>query len=829
MTTRKTARNDPCPCGSGKKYKQCCQPADEAQSAKRSKANDEIAGLMQTAIGHQEAGRLVEADATCKQILERAPDHPDALHLQAMIAYQVGMHDVATLLLRHVVDIAPDYADAHHNLGVVMMAQGQAAEAATSYTNAIALQPRHPSAHFNLGNALKEQGKLAEAIVSYQKAAVLTPDRAPLHNNLADALQSEGRLTEAIVHYRKALAIDPGLAEVHYNLGDALREQEELDAAAASYRHAIRIRPDYAEAYNNLANVLERQGDLDTATDVFRQAIAVRPDFVEAYNNLGIALHKQDKLDEAIAYYRRAVLINPGFAKAHNSLGEALYALGHVHEAIASCRQAHALDPDFADACNSLCNMLREIGQLDEAVAFGERALSLEPNDAQICTNLGNSLQAQGRLDDAIACYRQALSNNPDSAVAYSNLLYTMQFVDTISAAEAFSEHQRYAEHFETPLKADWKPHLNTRDPARRLRIGYVSADFFNHAVAFFIEPVLAAHDTSQVEVFCYYNHTRHDAHTTRIKGLADHWLTCAHMSDDQLAERIRADGIDILVDLSGHTGANRLPVFARKPAPVQTTWIGYVGSTGLTAMDYRLTNAEVDPPGLTERYHSETLLRIPDTGIAYRPESDCPPVNSLPALTSDTFTFASLNNLIKINPSVIKVWRRILDALPHAKLMLGNATDSGTRERVLRQFNQAGIDTARLILLPRMSFSDYLALHHRIDVALDPFPYNGGTTTMHALWMGVPVITLTGSHMVSRCAVPLLSRVGLDDFITHSEEAYVHRALQCAHDLPALDRIRQALRARMNDSNQDARAVTRHIEAAYRTMWQTWCAGHDT
>ena len=300
-------------------------------------------------------------------------------------------------------------------------------------------------------------------------------------------------------------------------------------------------------------------------------------------------------------------------------------------------------------------------------------------------------------------------------------------------------------------------------------------------------------------------------------------------MSDDQLAERIRDDGIDILVDLSGHTGSNRLPVFARKPAPVQTTWIGYVGSTGLTAMDYRLTNAEVDPPGLTERYHSETLIRIPDTGIAYRPESDCPAVNSLPALTSDTFTFASLNNLIKINPSVIKVWRRILDALPHAKLMLGNATDRGTQERVLRQFNQAGIDTDRLILLPRMSFNDYLTLHHRIDVALDPFPYNGGTTTMHALWMGVPVITLTGEHMVSRCAVPLLSRVGLDDFVTHSEEAYVHRALQCAHDLPALDRIRQALRSRMSDSNQDARAVTRHIETAYRTMWRTWCAGHDT
>lgn len=780
---------------------------------------------MQTAIAHHEAGRLIEADAVCKKILQLAPELPDALHLQAMIAYQVGMHDVATVLLQHVVERAPDYADAHHNLGVVLMAQGQAAEAASSYQKAIALQPGHASAHFNLGNAFKEQGKLAEAIASYQKATVLTPDRAPLHNNLADAFQSQGRLSEAIVHYRKALAIDPNLAEVHYNLGDALREQDKLDAAATSYRQAIQLRPDYAEAYNNLANVLERQGDLDQAVDVFRQAIAIKPDFVEAYDNLGIALQKQDKLDEAIALYRQAILIKPEFAKTHNSLGEALYAQGHVHEAIATCRQATALDPDFADACNSLCNMLREIGQLDEAVALGQRAMSLKPDDAQFCTNLGNALQAQGRLDEAIACYRQALSRNPDSAVAYSNLLYTMQFIDTISAADAFREHQRYADYFETPLKAGWQPHPNTRDPARRLRVGYVSADFFNHAVAFFIEPVLAAHDKSQIEVFCYYNHTRVDDHTRRIRECADHWLTCAHMSDDQLAARIRADGIDILVDLSGHTGSNRLPVFARKPAPVQTTWIGYVGSTGLTAMDYRLTNAEVDPPGLTERYHSETLIRIPDTGIAYRPEPGCPAVNTLPALSSDIFTFASLNNLIKINPSVIKLWRRILDALPHARLMLGNATDSGTQQRLLAQFTQAGVASDRLILLPRMSFTDYLALHHQIDVALDPFPYNGGTTTMHALWMGVPVITLAGEHMVSRCAVPLLSRVGLDDFIAHSEEAYLQRAIQCARDLPALDRIRQSIRARMDDSNQDARAVTRHIEAAYRTMWHTWCA----
>lgn len=824
MTAKKLARNDPCPCGSGKKFKQCCL-LNEASPANTPTQTMNVASAMQAANAHFQAGRLAEADEVCRQVLQQSPNHPDALHMQGMIAYRIDMHDVAAILLGSVVEIAPNYADGHNNLGVVFMALGKLDEAIASFRKAASLQPEHPNAHYNLGNALKEQGRLDEAIASYTKAIQLTPSYAQLHSNLGDTLQSHGRLDEAVASYRKAIELNPNLVEVHYNLGDALREQGLLDEAVASYRRAIELKPDFAQAYNNLANVLKNQDRLEEATDACRQAISIKPDFAEAHSNLGAILQKQDRLEEALAHYRQAILIKPDFAEAYSNQGDVLYALGRLDEAVASCRQALNIKPDSAETCNILGNILRERGQLDEAAACGRQALALKPDFAEACNNLGNTLQAQGKLEEAIACYRQVLSIKPDSASAYSNLLYTMQYMSNVTPAEAFREHLRYAERFETPLKAFWQAHANDRDPERRLRIGYVSADFYNHAVAFFIEPILASHDKSRVEVFCYYNHNKHDSHTEQIAAHADHWVACARMSDAQLADRIRADGIDILVDLSGHTGYNRLPVFARKPAPVQATWIGYAGSTGLTAMDYRITNVEMDPPGLTERYHSESLLRMPDSGVTYQPEPNCPPVNSLPALSADTFVFASLNNLIKTNASVVSLWARILDALPHARLMLGNVTDGGIQQRIVEQFAQAGVPEDRLILLPRMPFNDYLALHHKIDLALDPFPYNGGTTTMHSLWMGVPVLTLAGGHMVSRCAVPLLSRVGLDEFITHDEESYFQRAIQLAQDLPRLDRIRQSIRERMSASNHGSQAVTRHLEAAYREMWRKWCA----
>ncbi len=568
-------------------------------------------------------------------------------------------------------------------------------------------------------------------------------------------------------------------------------------------------------------------GRLDESVASYRQALQIRPDYAGAYNNFGITLQEMNRLDEAEASFQRALQIDPYFAEAHNNMGNMLKELNRLDEAVASYRRALQIKPNYAEAYNNLGITLKELGRLDESVASYRQALQIKPNCAEAYNNLGITLMELGQLDESAASYRQALQIKPDFSMAYSNMLLNLQYMNTVSPLDIFAEHQRYSARFEAPLKPQWQSHQNSREPQRRLNVGYISGDFRNHSVAFFIEPILASHDKSQVEIYCYYSHTQHDRFTDRIAACADHWLVCAHMSDDQLAERIRADGIDILVDLSGHTAHNRLPVFARKPAPLQVTLVGYAGTTGLSAINYRITDSYMDPVGLAERYHSETLIRLPGTGVSYRPDPASPPVNELPALAADgsSFTFASLNNLTKINASVIVLWSRLLKALPHARLMLGNVMESRVRQNIIAKFEKEGIAAERLLMQPKLAFLDYLALHQAIDLALDPFPYNGGTTTLHSLWMGVPVITLAGQRAVSRIGVAALSLIGLTEFITHNEDEYIQRALQFAQDLPRLNDIRQSLRDRIiKHSSYDDRTITSHLENIYRDIWRKWC-----
>lgn len=797
MTIEKMGRNDPCPCGSGKKYKQCCLPKDSERQALSRTTAGELAHVLQTAIGHHQAGRLPEAEVLYQQILQVEPNHPDALHLLGLIASQVGKHEIAIELI----------------------------------SQAIKAKPGEHIYYNSLGNAFYALGRLNEASARYRQAADAKPDYAEAHYNLGVVLQAQGRLEEAVSSYRQTLKIKRDYIEVYSNLGAALHALGDFDGAIAICQQAIEAKPDYAEAYLNLGLALKKRGKLNEAVASYRQALRIKPEYAEAYCNLGSALAEHNQLDEAIASCSKALHIWPDFAEAHYNLGIALHAQGRVNDAIDSYRRVLGIKPDYVAAHFNLGIALQMVGRTNEAIASSQEAIRLRPDYADAYNNLGVSLQALGRLDEAAACYRQALSIKPDYNQVRSGLLLLMQYLPELTPREVFEEHKRYAEQLEEPLKLKWSVHRNNRDLERRLKVGYVSGDFRNHAVAYFIEPILFHHDKSQVEVYCYYTFTQHDQHTGRFMAYADHWLDCAAMSDEQLAERIRDDSIDVLIDLSGHSAYNRLPVFARRPAPVQATWIGYPGTTGLTAMDYRITDAYLDPPGVTERYHSESLLRLPNTGNPYQPEPGCPEVNPLPALSSGELVFASLNNPFKINQTVVNLWCRILTALPHARLMLGarplqvGIERDEAQQRLVEMFDKAGMDRGRLILQPNMPFADNLALHHQIDIALDPFPYNGGTTSLHSLWMGVPVISLAGEHVVSRIGVAMLSRIGMSEFITHSEEEYLQRAIQLAQDLPGLNRIRQTLRARMSGDGCKPEAVTRQLEAAYREIWQKWCA----
>jgi len=627
----------------------------------------------------------------------------------------------------------------------------------------------------------------------------------------AQALQSAiglhqgGHVAQAEVIYQRILRTEPNHPDALHLLGLAYHQQGQSKLGIPLIRKAIECNPNDVTYAINLGHLYKELGQLDEAIACYQRVLERQPGYIDALVWLGRLYKTQGKLDAAAASYQKAM-------ETRSVTFQVYLDLADVHFAQGSLDQAHYF---VAHAC-----ALR--GQLAEAVTHYQQALNCNPKHFDARLDLATALLGQGKTEVAVADFRKALAIQPNSAYGYSNLLFAMQSLSTCSPEELFQEHLRYAARFETPHKYGWQRHTNSRKPERRLNVGYVSGDFCDHVVAFFLEPILTCHDKSRFKIFGYYSNNQFDAHTQRIAGLMDQFLVCHEMDDQQLAQRIRADGIDILVDLSGHTGHNRLPVFARKPAPVQATYIGYPGTTGLSAIDYRISDPWQDPVGLTDRYHSETLVRLPG-GMAYQPDPAAPPVNALPALASGQLTLACLNNLSKLNPAVVVLWARILKALPQARLMLGNVTDSGIHQRLTDLFGEAGVGPDRLILQPRVSVPEYLALHQQIDFALDPFPYNGGTTTMHALWMGVPVVTLAGDHAVSRLCAAHLSRVGLEEFIAHSEEEYLQCAIRFANDLPALNQVRQTLRQRMTAATCDPANITRQLEAAYRDMWRTW------
>lgn len=647
---------------------------------------------------------------------------------------------------------------------------------------------------------------------------------APVQDVLEAAMSHhrEGRLTQAEELYRQVLRTQPDHPDALHLLGVIAHQSGENERAIELINKAIALQPS-AAMYGNLALAVQANGDLDGAESLFRQAISMSPEQAGTYNNLGIALQVQGRLPEAMECFVQAISLQPNLSDAYCNLGVAAYDLGHLNEAIECYQNALTINPQYAVAHNNLGNALRDRGMYDEAIKCFEVALDLDPTYVMAYNNLGNALREQGHPEEAIACYRKSLAIDPSRNDFHSNLLFTLLSVSSASPEEVFAEHLHFARKFEAPLKPFWPRHNNSRDKHKRLKVGYVSGDFRNHAVANYFEPTLIRHDRSQVEVFCYYNHHQQDAVTSRIAALSDHWIPCKGMSDTALAERIRQDGIDILVDLSGHTAYNRLLTFARKPAPVQFTWMGYPNTTGLSAVDYRLTDHGMDPPGMTERYNTETLLRLP-ASCQFNPAATRPAINPLPALTGNTFTFGCMNSPSKITELAVEAWAQILRAVPHARLMLGNVNDMPTRQRLISIFTKYGIDEDRLIMHPNMPLDDFLALHLQIDLALDTYPYNGGTTSLHALSMGVPVITLAGNSPVTRSGASILTSVGLPEFITFSEREYVQRAVEFTKDLTRLNQIRQSLESGLTSPSHPGQNFTRYLEQAFRQVWGTWC-----
>ena len=532
-------------------------------------------------------------------------------------------------------------------------------------------------------------------------------------------------------------------------------------------------------------------GDVKAATASLERAVELAPGSVDALIDLGICYKSAGSFKDAEMCYKRALALEPNNPRAQNCLGNLLYKVAGSYDAENLYRRVISLQPRHADAHYNLGNVLKDTLRIEEAILHFTKAVELSPTNLSFLSNL---------------CL--VLSYGGDERKIRSVVQKYSALCESTSGIDVW--HLRRHKSCE-------------RMGTRRLAIGYISADFYEHSVAFFIGDILRHHNSHDFSIYAYSNNPKKDHVTERLMGYIDHWCDCFAMSDDQLAQRIVDDEIDILVDLSGHTAGNRLPVFARKPAPVQVTWIGFPGTTGLKAMDYRITDEWFDPPGMTDQHHTETLVRIPVTNGVYTPPENAPDVAPLPSLTNGGFVFANLNNPAKMNDKVIGLWSRILVSRPGSKLMLGNASDLTLIERLTKEFAKHGVEAERLVFQPRLSIVEYLKLHHQIDLALDPFPYNGGTTSFHSLWMGVPVITLAGNTTPSRSGVAILARIGLHSFVSSSEEEYVALALKWSNDLHALAEIRRGLRERMNAPELQPAAVTARLEDAYKQMWARW------
>ena len=568
-------------------------------------------------------------------------------------------------------------------------------------------------------------------------------------------------------------------------------------------------------------------GDIRQAAAIYSRILEKKPDHTDALHLSGMAASHDGQFQKAVSQILEAIRISPDVALYHANLGVVYHEMASYHEAVQSYRKAIELQPDSADIFRNLGATYRIMGEMSQAMSCYQKAIELNPHDAEAYNLMGVIYGCLQRSTEAFACFDQSLAICPGYAVAESNRLFFMNYSDDTDPETVFQHHRKWGNRHRPETCTAPGAFLNDRHFGRRLRVGYLSPDFRIHSVAFFIHPVIFNHDRQQVEVFCYADVKNPDVVTQSIMKHADHWCDICRMSDDQIFYEIQNDRIDILVDLAGHTGRNRMKLFARKPAPIQVSYLGYPNTSGLDAMDYRLTDAIADPPGESDRYYTEKLVRLDGGFLSYQSPEATPDISAIPSLANGYITFGSFNNRTKIGSRSIRVWSELLKKIPGSRLLLKSSvrSDSETKHDLSEEFVRNGIEPSRIEVMEYLSYNDHLKQYHRVDIALDTFPYNGTTTTFEALWMGVPVITLTGSTHASRMGASILSRINFQEGIASTEAEYIQKTLALAGNIEFLKSLRMTLREKLQASSlMDQTGFTLKLETAYRRMWLIWC-----
>jgi predicted O-linked N-acetylglucosamine transferase (SPINDLY family) len=710
---------------------------------------------------------------------------------EAIRQHRAGRLAGAEMAYSRAVALRPEEPDPLQMLGVVIAQAGRVDEGEAMIRRAIAMSPKNAGYYANLGYVLAESGRKEEAVAAFAQAVSLNPQDSGARLNLAHALREIGRLDDFVSEYRESFRLKPPSAEMLHEMGATLLKLKMLPEAINCYTQAVQLRPDVLELKDILYSALLDSGRVEEAETIVRQLLALRPNDPSGWFKLGNLLHDQRHFAGAIDAYRKSLNIEPSIAARHN-LGSALRGAQRPQEAVE---------------------------QYQNVVSMGYDGFDLR-------YHMGLALWDMHESEQAMAWFRRALELKPDPQVE-SGVIFAQHFFPDVEPASTHAALSHWNENYVRPLSKNIVPHTNDSAPDRRLRVGYVARHLGDHPVGRFLLQLLSHHNRSNVEVFCYCDDGS-DAIGTRLREHIEIWRPTLGVSDEQLAEQIRADRIDILVDLMMHCGANRLMTFARKPAPVQVAYLAYPGSTGLETMDYRLTDPFLDPPGNAEEpLYSEKTVRLPHTFWCYLEPGEAPAVGPLPADAAKSVMFGCLNSIRKVNERVAAQWSRILLQMPGSRLTLV-APEGPFRQRPLKMFADHGVAAERLTFVGALSLTDYFAEYNRIDIALDPFPYPGGTTTCDALWMGVPVITLGGPTPISRGGVSILSNLGLEALVTWHPDKYVHTAVNLARDLPAVRSLRSSLRERMGQSTlMNGPQFARDVENAYRLMWSTWCASN--